>query len=141
MLGLLADGGGVRGLSSLLILEDLMSRINQVFHRLADGDAVHEDLEPHQVFKLVAGTSTGGLIAVMLAKLGMSVQECISQYHELSKTIFKHKSFRGRFTRGLLKERYSGDRLHRCIGDLLEKNKFHRDLPMACGETPDKIQW
>ncbi|MCJ1245853.1 hypothetical protein MMC30_003057 [Trapelia coarctata] len=137
---LVLDGGGVRGLSSLLILKDLMSRINEVFHRLADGDRVHEDLEPHHVFKLVAGTSTGGLIAVMLGKVGLSVQDCITQYLELSETIFKHKSFRGRFTRGFAKERYSGDRLHRCIGDLLEKTKLHRDLPMACGENPDRIQ-
>jgi len=118
-----------------------MSRINNVFHQLADGDGPHEDLEPHHVFKLVAGTSTGGLIAVMLGKLGMGIQDCITQYLELSETIFKHKSLRGRFTRGLAKEIYSGDRLHRCIGDLLEKKELHRDLPMACGETPDRIKW
>ena len=49
------DGGGVRGLSTLLILKRLMDRTN------AERSA--EDLgrvEPHELFDLIGGTSTGG---------------------------------------------------------------------------------
>ena len=59
------------------------------------------ELHPHDVFQLVAGTSTGGLIALMLGKMGMTVSQCIKQYKELSKIIFGKKHVRARFTRGL----------------------------------------
>jgi hypothetical protein len=53
------DGGGVRGLSSLMILEDLMLHFNQQ----ASGRATWPHL--HDLFSLVVGTSTGGLLAIM----------------------------------------------------------------------------
>ena len=58
------DGGGVRGLSSLLILRDIMEDIAQ------RNDAA-ETPRPAQYFDLIGGTSTGGLIAIMLGLLGM----------------------------------------------------------------------
>lgn len=47
------DGGGVRGLSILFILEHLMAKVNQ-------GRTV--PLRPCQVFDLIAGTGTGGQV-------------------------------------------------------------------------------
>jgi patatin-like phospholipase/acyl hydrolase len=58
------DGGGVRGLSSLLILRDIMEDIEN----RTDAD---ETLKPCEYFDLIGGTSTGGLIAIMLGLLGM----------------------------------------------------------------------
>lgn len=57
------DGGGVRGLSSLLILREIMNDIEQRI------DA-SEVLKPSEYFDLIGGTGTGGLIAIMLG-LGM----------------------------------------------------------------------
>jgi Patatin-like phospholipase len=57
------DGGGVRGLSSLLILREIMRDIGQQV------DAT--EVKPCEYFDLIGGTSTGGLIAVMLGTLGM----------------------------------------------------------------------
>ena len=52
-----ADGGGIRGLSELLILQELMNRIK-----------AHEQLEetplPCDYFDLIGGTSTGGYIII-----------------------------------------------------------------------------
>jgi predicted acylesterase/phospholipase RssA len=74
------DGGGVRGLASLVILKHLMQRLEtQRGGRL----------EPWQEFDMIAGTSTGGLIAIMLGRLRMSVEECIETYKTLSQRIFK----------------------------------------------------
>ena len=81
---------------SLLILQALMLQINKTLGR---GEA--NELHPHDVFQLVAGTSTGGLIALMLGKMGMTVSQCIKQYKELSKIIFGKKHVRARFTGGL----------------------------------------
>jgi len=58
------DGGGVRGLSSLLILRDILEDIGC---RTGSG----ETPKPCEYFDLIGGTSTGGLIAIMLGLLGM----------------------------------------------------------------------
>ncbi|KAF3317983.1 hypothetical protein TWF173_009804 [Orbilia oligospora] len=81
-------GGGIRGLSSLIVLSDFMKRLNR--SRLKD-----DQLEPWQLFDLIGGTSTGGLIAIMLGRLRMSIDECIADWVELSKKIFqpKHRKF------------------------------------------------
>jgi patatin-like phospholipase/acyl hydrolase len=134
-----ADGGGVRGLSTLLILQDLMSQINVSLRNLRDTADAHNDVEPHEIFDLVAGTSTGGLIAVMLGKLGMTVDQCIAAYRDLSRTIFGKKHIRGRLTLGLAPSRYSGSRLRRAVCRLLGDRGFDSDLPMTYVPGKDKI--
>ncbi|KAL1959071.1 hypothetical protein VTO42DRAFT_2857 [Malbranchea cinnamomea] len=78
------DGGGVRGLSTIIILKHLMRRLNA--HRDKD-----KQLQPWQVFDLIGGTSTGGLIAVMLGRLRMTLDECEQAYLTLSESIFQPK--------------------------------------------------
>ncbi len=138
---LFADGGGVRGLSTLLILQDLMSQINVSLRNLRDGEDPHSDVEPHEIFDLVAGTSTGGLIAVMLGKLGMTLDQCIAAYRDLSRTIFGKKHSRGRLTFGLAPSRYSGSRLRKAVCRLLGERGFDDDLPMTHVPGRDKIAW
>jgi len=58
------DGGGVRGLSSLLILREIMETIERETD--ADGTPL-----PCEYFDLIGGTGSGGLIAIMLGRLGM----------------------------------------------------------------------
>ena len=52
------DGGGVRGLSSILILKHIMDELNA--HR-------EKRLEPWQVFDMIGGTSTGGSVTFLLS--------------------------------------------------------------------------
>jgi patatin-like phospholipase/acyl hydrolase len=73
------DGGGVRGLSSLMILRALMTSLNR-------GRA--SPTEPWQEFDLIAGTSTGGLLAIMLGRLRMSMAECEKAYIQIAEAIF-----------------------------------------------------
>jgi patatin-like phospholipase/acyl hydrolase len=49
------DGGGVRGLSTLLILKGLMDRTNA--ERRTQGQP---PVKPFELFDLIGGTSTGG---------------------------------------------------------------------------------
>jgi len=58
------DGGGVRGLSSLLILREIMLDIQDIVKS-------RHPPKPCDYFELIGGTSTGGLIALMLGLLGM----------------------------------------------------------------------
>jgi patatin-like phospholipase/acyl hydrolase len=65
------DGGGVRGLSSLLIVRSLMHEVQRIL--VDNGQAKTGDKLPIpcQYFDLICGTSTGGLIAIMLGRLRM----------------------------------------------------------------------
>ena len=77
------DGGGVRGISSCLILQAIMKQVAIV-------EGFDEDRErlPVNYFDLAGGTSTGGLIALMLFRLGMKTSDCIAQYEQLAQAIF-----------------------------------------------------
>ncbi|PHH49541.1 Vegetative incompatibility protein HET-E-1 [Ceratocystis fimbriata CBS 114723] len=78
------DGGGVRGLSSLLILEKIMERMKQL-------ERLPEVPRPCDRFDLIGGTGTGGIIAIMLGRLRMTVDESIKAYKKLSETGFCEK--------------------------------------------------
>jgi patatin-like phospholipase/acyl hydrolase len=118
-----------------------MVRINTSVGELAFPGEEYGTLEPNELFRLVAGTSTGGLISIMLGKLGMTVEECIKKYHELSKKIFKKKRFRGGLTHGLSHAKYSGKTLRQCVSDLIHEKGFDREIKMKCDEIHDAMAW
>ena len=106
------------------------------------GDAeTLKEVEPQDVFDFVAGTSTGGLIAIMLGKLRMNPQQCIQAYKSLSKEIFGKKHTVGRITHGLAKTRYSGSRLESCIRRLIEENNFEAAIEMASDSNGRDMAW
>ncbi|KAK4673372.1 Patatin-like phospholipase-1 [Podospora pseudopauciseta] len=80
------DGGGVRGVTSLLIIHEIMIKIKER-HGLA------EIPKPCDVFHMIAGTSTGGLIAIMLGRLRMSTEEALRQYDVCAENIFSSKKW------------------------------------------------
>jgi hypothetical protein len=73
----------VRGLSSVLILSQLSEAL--AYHGLSP--STHP---PWRIFDLICGTSTGGLLALMLGRLRMSIKECLKAYEELAKEIFTY---------------------------------------------------
>ena len=120
----------------MLILKALMVAIKQ---KLTTKGVPFDELHPYHVFQLVAGTSTGRLIALMLGKMVMTVDECNTQYEALSKVIFGRKHLRGRMTHGLAPTKYSGKRLQKCIQDLLRERQLDEDLSMR--HEADWIAW
>ncbi|KAJ7077764.1 FabD lysophospholipase-like protein, partial [Mycena epipterygia] len=87
------DGGGAGALSELLILERMMYRIRVEGH-------LDTDPSPCDCFELIGGSGTGGIIALMLGHLRMSVKDAISAYGTLrpetkmgSAKKFKTRSF------------------------------------------------
>ncbi|KAE9363930.1 hypothetical protein N431DRAFT_550611 [Stipitochalara longipes BDJ] len=86
------DGGGIKGYTSLLILR-------RIFRTIAAEGGLQEPPRPCDMFDLIAGTSTGGLIAVMLGRLHMSVDECITVYENLGKEVFGKRLIGGQFGR------------------------------------------
>ena len=110
------DGGGVRNFSSLLILQELMREVGEIERRMnpdAKSSAYSQLVNcvpdegltpstggtrsvlgylPCHYFDYVSGTSTGGLIAILLGRLRMSVDEAIEEYKELSTKVFEKSS-------------------------------------------------
>ncbi|KAI0119738.1 acyl transferase/acyl hydrolase/lysophospholipase [Daldinia grandis] len=78
------DGGGIRGKSSLLILENIMEGIRKE-------KGLDQAPRPCDCFDIIGGTSTGGIIAIMLGRLGLTVDECIRAYDKVGKVAFTPK--------------------------------------------------
>jgi predicted acylesterase/phospholipase RssA len=128
------DGGGVRGLSSLLILQDLMENIAKEEKRLHIRHNDNNDLpHPCDYFDLIGGTSTGGIIAILLGRLRLDVRECISIYSRLSSQIFKkdhsiHIPGGAKLPTG--PTRFSGTVLENAVKDALRRYGFDEDETM-----------
>ncbi|THZ56907.1 ankyrin [Aureobasidium pullulans] len=75
--------------------------------------------KPCDYFDVIGGTSTGGLIAIMLGRLDMSVDECIKAYTELSATVFHKKHRIPVNIRANLKERYDSKVLEQAIKQII----------------------
>jgi patatin-like phospholipase/acyl hydrolase len=58
------DGGGIRGLSSLLILENLMEGIREA-------NGLDKVPRPCEWFDLIGGTSTGGSVYLIILLWGV----------------------------------------------------------------------
>ncbi|KAL1840034.1 hypothetical protein VTJ49DRAFT_905 [Mycothermus thermophilus] len=99
------DGGGIRGYSSLIILRALMHEIARLERATdtpalssAHTDRIPRDRIPDHVFRegehlpchyfdYVAGTSLGGLVAIMLGMFGMNVDHVIAEFRRQNKSI------------------------------------------------------
>lgn len=94
------DGGGMKGIFSAAVLT-----------------MIEEDFGVHVTdhFDLIAGTSTGGILALGLAA-GMRPRELLNMYITHQRDIF---SSRGRRGRGVFKARYSNEGLRSVLASVL----------------------
>ncbi|KAF4470437.1 Calcium-independent phospholipase A2-gamma [Fusarium albosuccineum] len=78
------DGGGVRGIMGLVVLRELMLRVQK-------RKGLPEIPRPADYFELAGGTSTGGIMGIMLFRLRMTVDDTIAEYDRIAKDIFSPK--------------------------------------------------
>ncbi|KAL1892639.1 hypothetical protein Sste5346_006924 [Sporothrix stenoceras] len=121
------DGGGVRGLSSLMILRRLMATVDP-----------ESPPKPCEYFDMIGGTSTGGLIAIMLGRLQMTVDECIEAYTSLSDKVFEKKSHRVKIN-GKLQGRFDTAELEETIKRILRARNLHEDELLKDIGAPCKV--
>ncbi|KAK4220853.1 phospholipase [Podospora fimiseda] len=125
------DGGGVRGLSSLYILSQIMEQLNIQREEL---EVPLPKVKPCEIFDLIGGTSTGGLIALMLGRLEMDVDACIETYLKLMNRVFVARiAGAPRMLpfnlSGKVQPRYQSDFLRGVMSEVIMKN----------GESPDAL--
>ena len=109
------DGGGLRGILTL----GMLKRVEAILKE-RHGD----NFRLNHYFDLVAGTSTGAIIAAALA-LGMAVAEVTEKYYALGNEVFKKSLFR----KGLIRARYSKRKLVNAL-----KDTFGSDTLMGSAE-------
>lgn len=138
------DGGGVRGLSSLQILKQLMRIVNP-----------ESPPKPCDYFDMIGGTSTGGyvfeiyvnskttahkysLLAIMLGRLQMTVDECIEAYAALSDKVFQKR--RHRLTlKGKVQGRFDSSELERTIKSIIKQAGLKEDAPFIDSNGKCKV--
>lgn len=84
------DGGGIRGAITLGFLEKLEQILAERHESL--GLMAKSDFRLHHYFDLIGGTSTGSIIAALLAIGGYSAAEIKKMYRELGEKIFSDKN-------------------------------------------------
>ena len=93
------DGGGIKGVFPAAFLAEIEDRI---------GEPVYD------YFDLIAGTSTGGILAIGLG-LGLTAGELLQLYKEFGARIFQTRAFTSNLRR-LLRAKYSLDPLREVVG-------------------------
>ena len=129
----------MKGYTSLLILKRVL-RAMKVEAKKEGIDLAHEP-KPCDVFDLIVGTSTGGLIAMMLGRLHMAIDECIEQYETLGRKVFRKTQWAGqtgRLAKGMLNlPFYDIDELQAAIKSVLNlqgidlQEEFKEDNPLC----------
>ncbi|KAF7883637.1 uncharacterized protein EAF02_005557 [Botrytis sinoallii] len=107
------DGGGIRGLSELIILDEIMNCLKYALKSPVD-------LLPADYFDMICGTNTGGLIVLLLERLRFSTAKAIRCYASLGKEIFKNK--RSKSWHGYS---FESSNMERAIKNLLEVKYGH----------------
>ena len=93
------DGGGLRGILTLGILQ-------KIENILRDRHGNYSGFRLCHYFDLIAGTSTGAIIAATLA-MGWTVEQVRKKYMDLGKTVFERSLLR----QGLLRAKYPAAKL------------------------------
>ncbi|KAI0384380.1 acyl transferase/acyl hydrolase/lysophospholipase [Hypomontagnella monticulosa] len=76
------DGGGIRGFATLLVLKELMRTVSK-----GDGP----ELKPCEYFSVITGAGMGGVLALLLGRLKLSVSQCMVEYWRLSSMILRRE--------------------------------------------------
>lgn len=88
------DGGGVKGISSLRILEAIMKEVHEAEAKSSNQGSGRLCLDPNaerlpiDYFDLAAGTSVGGISGILLSRLRMNVSEAAQEFRKMAKQIF-----------------------------------------------------
>lgn len=75
------DGGGLQAISTLLILDELLSAI-------AKNNGVQQRKpRPCDVFDTIAGIGAGGWLALLLGRFHMDITSCLSEWYNITQNI------------------------------------------------------
>ncbi|RYP72628.1 hypothetical protein DL771_004123 [Monosporascus sp. 5C6A] len=123
------DGGGIRGLSEILILKELMLNVRM-------RNKLNFTPEPRQCFDLICGTSTGGLIAILLGRLGKTLDECEKLFRDFGSEIFAGGSSGKAARLFLTGSRHASGGLEKVIRSHAAEEMMFEDEAASKGHVP-----
>jgi hypothetical protein len=134
------DGGGVRGYSLLILLREFMHQTYVATHG-AEGDGPQNGdprPKPCDYFDLIAGTGTGGLIAIMLGRLRMDLVECMEVYVRMTRKVFEtDKTIAGiPYRSTLFKASKLEDAIKECVREYEQEKVSDASTPASPGRPP-----
>jgi patatin-like phospholipase/acyl hydrolase len=122
------DGGGIKGLYSLYVLQQIEEKYCK--------DGTLSDY-----FDMICGTSTGGLIALGIAS-GKKISEIIKLYEDNAKAIFPAYSYTNPFAKAFWKpvyfmrqlcgSKYNNQALMDAIDDFFSETTMHQSQNLLC---------
>ncbi|GAP93053.1 putative serine threonine protein kinase [Rosellinia necatrix] len=101
------DGGGIRGFGTLLMLAEVMKSLTR-----KPGD---EAPRPRDCFQFITGAGIGGVLALLLGRLGLTVPECISAYWKISTLALRRDNY------GSASPVCDGEKLKRVVDDIVRQ--------------------
>ncbi|KAK3495927.1 hypothetical protein B0T13DRAFT_473749 [Neurospora crassa] len=103
------DGGGIRGVSELVMLDRIMRKVQE-------RELLSEIPKPCDYFHLIGGVSTGGLVAILLGRLQLTTTEALKEYDSFAKKIFCTRN-----RRLSLVSRYGEEALEQAVHEVVQK--------------------
>ncbi|KAI7961330.1 hypothetical protein MJO28_001819 [Puccinia striiformis f. sp. tritici] len=116
------DGGGIRGLSMLYVVRELMTSI-QTRLRL------HKAPLPCEIFEMICGVGTGGIIALLLGRLRLDISVAIEAYLQIVRQVFRQS--KGVIAAVRKKSRFSATKLEAVIRDVVKRISGDKELLLA----------
>ena len=97
--------------------------------------------KPCDYFDLIGGTSTGGLIAIMLGRLKMDIEDCITAYLQISEEVFQPRrrslNFLGKANDALkVRGRFNSEALKKGIQRSVVQAGEDRDVKLKVEAKP-----
>ncbi|KAK4163643.1 acyl transferase/acyl hydrolase/lysophospholipase [Cladorrhinum sp. PSN259] len=125
------DGGGVRGYSMFIILQELMHR---TFVEIEGRPPKRSEIpKPCDHFDLIVGTGTGGLVALMLGRLRLDIETCKELYVRLTRMVFEtDKTIAGIPYRSTL---FKATKLEEAIREAVREHTIHEKEGNDLSET------
>ncbi|KAG5351242.1 hypothetical protein C0989_007302 [Termitomyces sp. Mn162] len=111
------DDGGIRGMSELVIIEEIMYRLKH----LKQATSLPK---PCDYFDIIGGVGTGGVIALMLGRLRMPIDLAIKKYVDFSKKVYSDIKMFG------TAERFKASTFVSAMEDILQSAELPADVLM-----------
>lgn len=124
----------------LILLREFMHQTYVATHG-ADGEGP-QDVDPRprpcEYFDLIAGTGTGGLIAIMLGRLRMDLVQCMDVYVRMTRKVFEtDKTIAGiPYRSTLFKASKLEEAIKECVREYEHESEAEPSTPASPGRPP-----
>ncbi|PLW53609.1 hypothetical protein PCANC_06679 [Puccinia coronata f. sp. avenae] len=116
------DGGGIRGLSMLYVIRELMTSIQTALR-------LHKTPLPCEIFEMICGIGTGGIIALLLGRMRLDISVAIEAYLQIVRQVFRQS--KGVIAAVRKKTRFSATKLEAVTREVVQRISGRDEIHLA----------